>query len=229
MPAHATPNKKPHIDTEHATYTVTQLEHELRVAFSVGGLESGMEMAKDAADESSDVNVTVLKYLKEKRENLEDDIEEELMHIVEKNLDFYHNVEDKLESRVDRANERLRYNELYFETHMVVEDGTDLAKISDDKNPIHVSDLDHMDNFDNYDLDLPTPLLCAYSDRKSTSIYPLIPVNDVLICTCGDKQRTPDSPLCFHEIAALLQMNRDELDPEGPETWIQLASPKAYS
>lgn len=228
MPAHTTPNNKIHSDTDNATYTVGELEHELRVAFSVGGLDSGMAMAKDAADDWEDKDVTVLKYLKEKRDIISSDLSEAFEPIINENTTFYTELEQNLSSRVDRATERLRYNELYFETHMVVEDATDLSTISDDNNPIHVGDLDYMLEFEDYGLDLPTPLLCAHSDRKSTSIYPMIPVNDVLVCTCGDKQRRPDSPLCFHEIAALLAMNRDEFDPNGPETWVQFASPKAY-
>lgn len=232
MPAHTTPNSKSEHQPNSSVYTVTQVEHELRVAFSVGGLDSGMEMAKDAANEQSDIDVTILEYLKEKSNEMSNDLEDRLEPTIRRELEFYRELEQNLRTRLDRAQERLRYNEVYFETHMVVEDDTDLSNIADENNPIHVGDLDHLElvDFADYELDLPTPLLCAHSDRKSTSIYPFIPNNDVLTCTCGDKQNRTDSPLCFHELAALLEINDDNLDPEGPETWLQLASPlKGYN
>lgn len=229
MPAHTTPNRKLHTDTEDSLYTVSELEHELRIAFSVGGIENGLDMAHDATEDWKNKDIPVLQYIKGKYDHISEDMAEVLRPVVEANEEFYKNLESNLQSRLQRADDRLRYNELFFETHMVVSDDTDLSELPESQNAIHVSDLDHMVAFDDYDIDLPTPLVVAHSARKSNSLYPFIPHENVLTCTCGDKQRRPDSPLCFHELAALLQLNRNEFDPDGPDTWLQLVSPSADS
>lgn len=74
---------------------------------------------------------------------------------------------------------------------------------------------DHTAPLDAFGLELeisPQSLIICHS--PSGSVYPFVPYQGVLICTCGDSLRNHRSPLCKHEIAACLLDRYDVFYPQ---------------
>lgn len=244
--------EQPHLGEDDPA-AVTEVEQLIRVAFSIGGLQNGTDLAFKAAafqkeyeaenvvsdftvdrshiEESNDV------FAKQKLNEFADKRQETLNEEKEwwdKREYWYDEIirgersEPKsIRAKVKKANSMLT-DGVTFKTVEIVADG-------DASGPHEVADRrlpypDAAHDIREFGFEPPiTVTVCESAD--SGNLYPFVPWFGTTVCTCRTQDAGP-ATLCKHELAALIQYARDKYDPDGPsvpERFKRLVSPHAYN
>lgn len=235
----------PAVDDSSSPASITEVEQLIRVAISIGGIDHGLELAqkaitfqkqheqnnvfddfvvdRDNLDASNDI------WLQNNLQRIHDDLDDVLdqeRQLYDNRMEWYDDtIPNELQDKINRS---LRGHDDFF-VKRVHPDTADTDELG--QHDIRASRLDNEVPLDAFDIDLPQKLVIHKSD-SSGKLYPFIPWQGVLSCTCGYKQENPVSTVCKHEVAALSLYSRDEWDPDGPpinEHYRSLISQEAYN
>ncbi|WP_302084047.1 hypothetical protein [Salinibaculum rarum] len=225
---------KPHLNDN--TPVVGRVEQYLRVDFAQGGIEHGLEFARQTINKRQTTEKETVLDMESFRDRITHDeadpfVEAKLREIYEQmqtmrgNRDeWYGKMHSELENRFQRAigmlNSHPQFNPS-TPTHVPHDKKTTghidftvyhVVQNRDNEHAelptIHRSELDGVTRITEFGYDLPQAFIVAES--PSGSLYPFVPWYGVTVCTCGDKiENFWNSPFCKHEIAALLMASED--------------------
>jgi len=221
---------------------VSEVEHLMRVAFAIGGLQNGVSLAEKALEyqreyekENIYQELTVDRshiersndvFLKSEFSKLADkrqEVLDEERELIDRRIDWYENtVLSMIQNRVGNAKELMR-NGVEFTTVRITEENTG------EEFEIPEEELSGV-NIREYGFE--PPIKMTVCESASGSIYPFVPWCGTTACTGPSKHRPPTATLCKHELAALDLYSRDKFNPGGLEVgerFNRLTNPYEYN
>lgn len=230
--------------------TVSSVEQLIRVAFSLGGKQQGLELAEKAIEyQKQQEEEEFFDSFTVDRPHEEKSTDPWLINELNKYADKQQEVLNKMKNMYERRvewfdNSIISDLKSCSENARNVERNGTFKKVvvynardtrTDELDSVKFAISTQSDSLDGTPISAfgyETPIELLVVESPSGSVYPFVPWCGTTVCTCGWKHDNPVSTLCKHEIAALHQHSRDNFRPEGysiPARYTRLTSPEAYN